>query len=281
MESRMPQEFRCRILYSDIDGTLLNSRHHVSRGTRERILELDRRGIPFILVSARMPEGVRVVQRELGIHRPIICYSGGLILDENGQELYSRRMELGTAAKIRDVLKERFPGICCNAYGGSLWVVEDNRDLRVVREERIVKGKALCGDLREVFAGDGGIHKFLLMGEPEDIRQAEEFLRDGYPGLTVLRSNEYYLEVMDGAVDKAEGVRFLCGHYGIPAEEAAAFGDGENDVGMLRAVKYGFAMGNASKSVREQAAFVTLTNDEEGILEAIRELQQGKTKGNG
>lgn len=87
--------------------------------------------------------------------------------------------------------------------------------------------------------------------------------------------------MMDGAVDKAEGVRFLCGHYGIPAEEAAAFGDGENDVGMLRAVKYGFAMGNASKSVREQAAFVTLTNDEEGILEAIRELQQGKTKGNG
>ena len=110
------------------------------------------------------------------------------------------------------------------------------------------------------------------MGELGEIRQAEVFLRDSYPGLTVLRSNAYYLEVMDGTVDKAAGVRFLCGHYGIPVEEAAAFGDGENDVGMLKAVKYGFAMGNASKSVREQAAFVTLSNDDEGILEVIREL---------
>ncbi|MCI8605481.1 MAG: HAD family hydrolase [Hungatella sp.] len=272
MEGRMPREFRCRILYSDIDGTLLNSSHHVSRGTRERILELDRRGILFILVSARMPQGVRVIQRELGTDRPIICYSGGLILDEKGQALYSRRIKLGAAVEIRDVLKERFPGICCNAYGGDLWVVEDDGDPRVVREERIVKGKALRGDMREVFAGDGGIHKFLLMGELGEIRQAEVFLRDSYPGLTVLRSNAYYLEVMDGTVDKAAGVRFLCGHYGIPVEEAAAFGDGENDVGMLKAVKYGFAMGNASKSVREQAAFVTLSNDDEGILEVIREL---------
>lgn len=272
MKGRMPQKFRCRILYSDIDGTLLNSSHHVSRKTREKILELDRKGIPFILVSARMPEGVRVIQRELGTDRPIICYSGGLILDEGGQTLYSRRMELGLAAEIRDRVKEKFPEICCNAYGGNLWAVDDDRDPRVVREERIVKGKALCEDMRDVFAEDGGIHKFLLMGEPEDIRQAEAFLRDGYPGLTVLRSNAYYLEVMDGAVNKAEGVRILCDHYGIPAKEAAAFGDGENDVGMLRAVKYGFAMGNAPESVREQAAFVTLSNDDEGILEAIREL---------
>lgn len=272
LKERMPKDFKCRILYSDIDGTLLDSSHHISRNTREKILELDHKGIPFILVSARMPQGVEVVRRELGNKRPIICYSGGLILDEDGQVMYSRQMELGLAVEIRDLLRTHFPGICCNAYGGRLWAVENDKDPRVVEEERIVEGKAICGDLNDLFRSDGGIHKFLLMGEPEEIGRTEAFLQERYPQLTILRSKDCYLEVMDGAVDKAKGVGIVCRHYGIPAEEAAAFGDGENDVGMLKAVKYGFVMDNAPEFVKEQAVFVTLSNDKEGILEAIRDL---------
>jgi len=272
IRERIPQDFQCRIIYSDIDGTLLNSSHHISPDTREKILELDRRGIPFILVSARMPDGVEVIRKELGNHRPIICYSGALILDEHGKPMYSRRMDLKLAAEIEDTLKKHCPGICCNAYGGNLWVVENDKDPRVIREERIVEGKSLAGDMKKVFEKDGGIHKFLLMGNPEDIIWAESFLRHTYPKLSVSKSNESYLEVMDKAVDKAQGVRILCSHYEISPEEAAAFGDGENDVGMLKAVKYGFAMGNAPENVKNKAAFVTLTNDEEGILDVIKKL---------
>ena len=72
MGTTIPQEFRCRMIYSDIDGTLLNSSHHISVDTREKILELDRREIPLIMVSARMPDGVEIIRRELGNHRPII-----------------------------------------------------------------------------------------------------------------------------------------------------------------------------------------------------------------
>lgn len=272
MNKRVPQNFQCRIIYSDIDGTLLNSSHHISPDTREKILELDRKGIPFILVSARMPDGVEVVRRELGNHRPIICYGGGLILDENGRTIYSRRMELELAVEIRDMVKERYPGICRNTYGGNLWVVDNDQEPRVIREEKIVSGKALTGNIEEVFGKEGGIHKFLFMGEPKDIREAENFLRKRYAQLSVISSKEDYLEVMDKAVDKAEGVRILCSYYGISLEEAAAFGDGENDIGMLKAVKYGFAMGNAEEYVKEQAAFVAPGNDEEGILKVIKEL---------
>lgn len=272
MKSKIPQDFRCRILYSDIDGTLLNGSHHISPKTREKILELDKKGIPFILVSARMPDGVEVIRRELGNRRPIICYSGGMILDEEGQAMYDRRMELGLAAEIRDVLKEMCPGICCNAYGKNLWVVEDDKDPRVIEEERIVEGKAVAGDMEALFEKDGGLHKLLFMGDLEDIRHAEMILKNRYPKLSISRSKETYLEVMDGAVNKAEGVRILCRYYGISPKEAAAFGDGENDVGMLKAVRYGFAMGNAPEDVKEQVDFVTLTNDEEGILEVIKRL---------
>lgn len=261
-----------RIIYSDIDGTLLRNDHHISARTREAILDLDRRGIPFILVSARMPDGVRLIQRELGNRRPIICYSGGLILDEEQKVIYSRQMELELAVEVQSALERECPGICCNTYGGELWVVRDDKNPWVVREENITEGKSAVGDIKDMFAQAGGIHKFLLMGNPEDIGKGEIFLKTNYPQITILRSNEYYLEVMDGSVDKEEGVRFLCRRFGIPLSCAAAFGDGENDMGMLNAVGYGFAMRNAPERVKKQVKYVTKSNEEEGIWEVIREL---------
>lgn len=262
----------CKILFSDIDGTLLNTRYHVGEKTGRKLRELDKRGIPLILVSARMPDSIRLVQRELGCRRPIICYGGGLVLDESEKVLYSRPLDLRLAAEIWEELKARWPELSCNAYGKERWVTDDPRNPWAVREAQIVQGQMEKARLREAFAEDGGIHKFLLMGEAKTALQAEAFLRQQYPQLSVSKSNPNYVEVMEGSVEKSAGVRFLCRYYGIGVEQAAAFGDGENDVGMLKAVGYGFAMANAPEPVRRAAGFVTLGNDEEGIWEAIREM---------
>ena len=45
-----------KAVFSDIDGTLLDSKHTISPATKQKIQEIDREGIPFILVSARMQE---------------------------------------------------------------------------------------------------------------------------------------------------------------------------------------------------------------------------------
>ena len=70
-----------KIVFSDIDGTLLDSQNRVPVKTREAILELEQRGIPFVLISARSPEGMEPIKRELGNHAPMVSFSGGLIQD--------------------------------------------------------------------------------------------------------------------------------------------------------------------------------------------------------
>ena len=57
----MEKEKTCKIVFSDIDGTLLTSDGQITEGTKEMILNLEKEGIPFILTSARSPEGVRVI----------------------------------------------------------------------------------------------------------------------------------------------------------------------------------------------------------------------------
>lgn len=83
----MEKDKTCKIVFSDIDGTLLTSDGQITEGTKEMILNLEKKGIPFILTSARSPEGVRVIKRMLGNHAPIIAFCGGLILDNDGNEI--------------------------------------------------------------------------------------------------------------------------------------------------------------------------------------------------
>ena len=61
----------------------------------------------------------------------------------------------------------------------------------------------------------------------------------------------------------------LLDHFRIPLEQSMAFGDGENDLSMLRHAGIGVAMGTASGAVRAGADYVTGTVDEDGVLSAL------------
>ena len=69
-----------KILCSDLDGTLLSSKSDVSKFAIEQINKI-KNETKVILVSARMPSGMRYIQESLGItDQPIICYNGALVL---------------------------------------------------------------------------------------------------------------------------------------------------------------------------------------------------------
>ena len=78
------------IIFSDVDGTLLNSEHQVLPGTLSAIRLLEQQGIPFVIISARSPSGIYPIQEKYHFKSPIISYSGALILDENRKILYSK-----------------------------------------------------------------------------------------------------------------------------------------------------------------------------------------------
>ena len=134
----MKKEKTCKIVFSDIDGTLLTSDGQITEGTKEMILNLEKKGIPFILTSARSPEGVRVIKRMLGNHAPIIAFCGGLILDDDGNEIYSKMIPLKRALELKAMLDKDFPAVACNTFGGEKWIVDDRDDWREQREEKIV-----------------------------------------------------------------------------------------------------------------------------------------------
>ena len=98
---------RCRyingmrsIVFSDVDGTLLDSSHRISNVTLESIRSLGRRGIPFVIVSARSPSGIFPIFRRYGFRTPIIAHSGALIIDEDGKVLFHKGISKDKARSV-------------------------------------------------------------------------------------------------------------------------------------------------------------------------------------
>jgi hydroxymethylpyrimidine pyrophosphatase-like HAD family hydrolase len=149
--------------------------------------------------------------------------------------------------------------------------VDDIRDPWVIQEQGITHLIPETGDIREIFGKEGGIHKFLFMGDEEAVIRTENRLKERYPQLSIARSKPVYLEVMNGNVCKSAGVKIVCEKYDIPVEQSLAFGDGQNDLDMLNAAGAGFAMANAPEEVKAAAPFVTpVDNEHQGLLAVLR-----------
>lgn len=261
-----------KMIFSDIDGTLLTNDHRVTERIRDKITALSEAGVPFVLVSARPPKGIWPIQRMIGIEAPIVAYGGGLILDYDKTVLHSQGMDMEAAIGISQYVQAHTPDICCNIYAGERWIVEDHANEWVRREIEVIGFEPERGNLEGVRAEGIEIHKLLLMGEPAQIAALNQELGERYPELTISRSAPFYLEVMDGAATKGSALRALCEKKGIGAQEAIAFGDSQNDMSMLQAAGLGVAMENAPQEVKNQADMVTLDNEHEGLLKVLCDI---------
>ena len=73
--------------------------------------------------------------------------------------------------------------------------------------------------------------------------------------------------------DKAKGMKDMITWYGFPLSQTVAFGDGGNDLPMIREAGIGVVMGNASQTVKDAADHVTNSVDDDGIYQALKYLK--------
>lgn len=90
------------------------------------------------------------------------------------------------------------------------------------------------------------------------------------PNCKMLRWCPEFADVViaDGGKDK--GIEIVLDYMKLSKDECMAFGDGGNDIAMLKYVGRGIAMGNANPPVKEIADFVTRDIDDDGIEYALK-----------
>ena len=265
-----------KIVFSDIDGTLLDKNRSLSETTLQEIKKLKNR-IPFVLISARMPAAMHHLQKDLDIEeQPIICYNGGLVLEQD-KVLHSTVIPI----EIAEDLSSWNSNTChLSFYHLDEWYVPE-MDEWALREESNTKVspqlKANSEVIKKWKKEQKGAHKIMAMGKVAHIDSIRDYLDKKYGDeLHLYRSKETYLEISPKSISKFSAIEILLKKHftNIHLEECIAFGDNYNDVEMLEKVGFGIAVGNARTEAKEVAKHIAPHHKEDGVAQSLRQFFQ-------
>lgn len=263
-----------KIVFSDIDGTLLNEDRELSSLTLRIIRQLQQE-VPFILISSRMPQAMQHLQEELHIsHQPLICYNGAqIIVDNNTISSTEIPWEI-----INELHKyNQNTGCHLSLFNSTEWFVPA-MDFWARREQNNTKVTPRVKPVEEVLIDwkdlKKGAHKIQCMGENAVIDGIENFLfRNFKEQLHLYRSKDTYLEIANKEVSKLTAIKILLNsHFHLSLEESIAFGDNFNDHEMLRAVGMGIAVGNARPEILKIAKSITDPGKEDGVAKSLQQI---------
>lgn len=255
----------------DLDGTLLRSDGSVSDRTVRTLQAARDKGVVVAIATGRMYQTARPYGERLGLgDSPLLLFAGGLIETlESKKILFQQAIPREWAQELADLARRR--GWQLQTYIDD--VLRAARDDEWSRDyERITHSKAcICGD--DFYHVQGDCNKLLSRGGHDDLVARKALIEKTFPGrFNVLFSAPTFLEIMPQGVDKGEGIRRLGEIYGIGTDEIMALGDSQNDLDMLKAAGFPVAMANAAEEVKAAAAYVTASNDDDGVAAAVEKF---------
>ena len=270
----------------DIDGTLTNDEKVITPRTREKLLEVQDRGVKLILASGRPAQGLKRLAHELELDSHdglLVCFNGACVIDAQTDDvLFDQPMPADELRRLLKHLKD-FDVIPWITKDDRLYLEDSYRCMLTLpdgSQKNIVKYERDACDLRihEVadlasVVDEGPVDKLLTAGNP-DYMQAhfEEMYAPFKETLAGMFTADWYFEYTAPGIDKAHALEGALPKLGIDASEVAAFGDGQNDKSMLAWAGTGVAMANAVDETKAVAQMVTASNNEDGIAVALEKL---------
>ena len=260
-----------RAIALDLDGTLTNHEKVVTPKTREALLKAASEGAVIILASGRPTYGIEPVAECLELNQQggyILSYNGGNIVNaKTGEKLFSQFLPDNVIPELYAYAKE---------HGHALLGYDDNEIITEMPDDQYVKEESRINkmNIRKVDnlfeALEPHPTKLLMTGDPSDMLKAEEELVEKLGDrMDIFRSAPFFLELVPKGIDKAKSLTRLLTIINLTPADLIAFGDGYNDLSMLKLAGMGVAMENAAPEVRAEADYVTLSNEEDGVAAAL------------
>ena len=265
------KHFPFRAIALDLDGTLTNHDKVVTPRTRQALLKAQELGTVIILASGRPTYGIVPVAECLELEKRggyILSYNGGNIVNaKTGEKLFSQFLPDAVIPILYKYAKEKNHALL--GYAGNEIITEMPDDQYVKEESRINKMNIRKVDnLLETL--EPHPTKLLMTGDPTDMLKAEEELVEILgEKMDIFRSAPFFLELVPKGIDKAQSLLRLLSKINLTPADLIAFGDGYNDLSMLKLAGVGVAMANAAPEVRADADYVTLSNEEDGVAAAL------------
>lgn len=264
-----------KLLVLDVDGTLLNNEKEISKRTLAALLKVQHMGVRIVLASGRPTSGLLPIAKTLELGNFggfMVSYNGcQIIRADTGEVMFERRINPEQIPYLEK--KARKNGFSIFTYHDE-YILTDNADNVHIRKEAWLNHLKIMEEEEFSIAIDFAPCKCVLVSDDEEaLRGLESHWKRRLAGvLDVFPSEPYFLEVVPFGIDKANTLGVLMEQLGIGREEVIAIGDGVADVTMLQLAGKSVAMGHAQDSVKMCADYVTGSNEDDGVAQAVEKF---------
>lgn len=284
----------------DLDRTTLDSQGHLSGENRRAIENAVAAGVYVVVASGRSLDSLPAEITDIKGIRYAITSNGAAVYDLCERKCL-RQFKM-TPESAEDILRHTEPERMKVAYGEAAGMSEVEMseieisyeafiDGRAFAESRYVADPVRFGAMPQAISYIQGtrapvedMRTFIcehkseldcidLVVKNEDMkRKLWKNLRENVRDVYITSSVRQLLEISHRDAGKESGAKFLLEYLGLAREELAAFGDGDNDSGLLQYAGIGFAVANASPECRDAADEIVASNDDNGVAQGINKI---------
>ncbi|WP_224491638.1 HAD family hydrolase [Robertkochia flava] len=263
---------KVRLVVSDMDGTLLNSRGQVS----ERFFELYhglKDHVHFVAASGRQYHSIRHKLERISDQITIVAENGGMARNAQEELLFTGLPAKHLSKIIEKVRPLNNAEIILCGKNGAFIENDDPNFIDIFRE--YYHQFEITRDLSQVDPSE--IMKVAIYHQEDSEKHVYPHVEELNGDLLVKVSGKHWVDISHPDANKGRAVKLIQAHMGIGMEETMVFGDYNNDLEMLEQGYFSYAMQNAHPNVKEIARYTTQSNDEEGEESILELLLQAKT----
>lgn len=260
-----------KLIFSDLDETLLTSDHHVPQVNRNAIAKAQEKGVKFVPATGRGYEMTKEILKEIGIYDKeneyVIAFNGGMIVEcKDFKELLFQGLDYDTVEGLYNRGKDF--DVCIEIFtpeGVYIFHANDDEIARKTKQKanfHVIEGDDIS------FLKTHRIAKIIFQKRDMDylyhVASQMTDLTDGK--VEVSYSSSRYLEFNRLGVNKGQAAKWLANYLGIDMMDTIAIGDNENDISMLQVAGLSVAVKCAQKHIQDMVDDVTTKDFYEGAV---------------
>ncbi|WP_342083055.1 HAD family hydrolase [Dyadobacter sp. OTU695] len=259
-----------RLVATDMDGTLLNSKHEIHESFFPVFRKLINHGIIFVAASGRqyfnLVKTLDAVKDEV-----IFAAENGSYVVFRGEEIHIQAIDPEVTRElilISRKIKNTYPIIC----GKKKAYVENDDEEFINHLKLYFERYEVVNDLLEIT--DDKFLKFTLCDLAGSEVNSYPHYKKYEDDLQVKVSGPIWLDISHKKANKGRAMEVLQEKFKVTAEQTMVFGDYLNDLEMLKKAHYSYAMANAHPDIKKIARFIAKSNDENGVVEILSEITE-------
>lgn len=250
-----------KAVFFDVDGTLVSfNTHKIPESTLQSIMKLREKGIKVFIATGRNYEAAAKF-KELEVDG-YVTINGGYCIMSEGKVIHKVFVDEKDKKALFEFQKSN-PFPCIVMAENSTYVNYFNNDVEFfvnLLDFPELQVKSLDNMLTD------NILQFVLFTPESNDEKMSQILSH----CDSQRWHPVFVDYVTAGSNKGVGIKITAQYFGINLEETMVFGDGSNDISMLKAAEIGIAMGNAPDNVKAEADYVTDSVDDDGVMKALQ-----------